>query len=59
MLSNRSEKDRAEKVKSARKIILTKIRCTLVKNPYDVGGRKLAVVAKNLSIIALLSDMSF
>ena len=49
-------RDPAEKLRASRKVILTKIRCTLVKNPYDVGGRKLAVAAKKLFIRKILKD---
>ena len=56
MLRHINEKDAAKKIRAARKIILTKIRCTLVRNPYDVGGRKLAIAAKNLFIRKILKE---
>ena len=42
--------------KIARKAVLLKIRCTLVRNPYDIGGRKLAILAKNVFIRKVLHE---
>ena len=39
-----------------RKDVMTKIRCNLVKNPYDTGGRILANEAKNVFIKNVLQE---
>ena len=39
-----------------RKEVMTKIRCNLVKNPYDTGGRILANEAKNVFIKNVLQE---
>ena len=41
---------------AARKVVLLKIRCTLVRNPYDVGGRRLAILAKNVFLRKVLNE---
>ena len=40
----------------SRKEVMTKIRCTLVKNPYDTGGRILANETKNVFIKKVLKE---
>ena len=39
-----------------RRDVMLRIRCTLVKNPYDTGGRILAIEAKNLFIKNVLQE---
>lgn len=40
----------------SRKAVMIKIRCSLVKNPYDTGGRILAMEAKNVFLKNVLKE---
>ena len=42
--------------KTARKMVIKKIRCVLVKNPLDYFGRKMAMEAKNVFLHNVLGE---
>ena len=45
--------------KTARQLVIKKIRCVLVKNPFDYVGRKMAKEAKNVFLSNVLQETNF
>lgn len=56
ILENELKTVRGEDVKKARRLLLAKVRCLLVKNPYDIIGRRMAKEIKNIFVRRVLGE---